>query len=78
MPTEASPMSSRPPVRMICYYSAEGNPHQFVAGAGGITELREVQECSEFCYIPWIEVWAGDQLRARFNQHKLEHIFYAS
>jgi len=69
-------MIARPPVQRICYISAEGNPHVFIAGRDGITELREVEEYSEYCAIPWLEVWAGDQLVARFNQHKLEHILY--
>lgn len=69
-------MRKRPPIQMICYISAEGNPHTFHAGLGGITEIREVQEYSEVCFIPWVEVMRGDQLVARFNQHKLEHILY--
>ena len=67
---------NRPPVHKICYISAEGNPHTFSVGNCGITELREVEENSEYCVIPWLEVWAGDKLLARFNQHKLEHILY--
>lgn len=70
-------MKTRPPVSMICYTSAEGNPHTFTVGKGGITELREVEENGEYCTIPWIEVWHGERLLARFNQHKLEHIFYS-
>ena len=73
---EPTPMAERPPITKICYTSAEGNPYVFIVGRDGITEIRETQECSEYCHIPWLEVWAGEALRARFNQHKVEHIIY--
>ena len=76
MTTEPSQMSERPPIESITYISAEGNPHQFIVGRGGITEIRETQECAEYCHIPWLEVWAGESIVARFCQHKVEHIFY--
>ncbi len=69
------PMISRPPIERITYISAEGNPHPYQVGMG-CTEIREVEENGEYCLIPWAEVWDGDQLLARFNQHKLEHIIY--
>ncbi len=69
-------MINRPAVRMICYTDARGNPGVFSVGSGDVSEIRETEECAECCAIPWIEVWAGEKLIARFNQHKLEHIFY--
>jgi hypothetical protein len=69
-------MSERPPVRMICYTDSHGNPHEYQVGSCDVTAIREVEENGEYSTIPWIEVWAGDKLLARFNQHKLEHIFY--
>jgi hypothetical protein len=68
-------VNNRPPVQEICYISAEGNPSSFIVGRG-VTEIREVEENSEYCMIPWVEVWDGEDLLARFNQHKLEHILY--
>lgn len=73
---EPTPISSRPAIVEICYISADGNPHTLRVGSNGITEIRETQEGGEYCLIPWLEVWAGDTLTARFNQHKIEHIFY--
>lgn len=74
--SEPSKMEDRPPIDSIVYISAEGNPHTIIVGRGDVTEIRETQECGEFCYIPWVEVWAGESLTERFVQHKLEHIFY--
>lgn len=68
-------MSERPPVQMISYIDAQGNPHTFTVGCG-CSEIRETQECGEQAFIPWVEVWNGDKLLARFCQHKLEGIFY--
>ena len=73
---ETSLMAERPAIDMIAYTSVEGNPHSLVVGYNGITEIREVNESGEYSFIPWVEVWAGDRLHARFNQHKLDHIFY--
>lgn len=67
---------SRPPIQMICYTDSHGNPFEFNVGRQGVTEIREVGEYGEYAMIPWVEVWRGDQLVARFSQHKLEHIFY--
>ena len=67
---------SRPSIRSIAYISTEGNPDSFHVGSYNVTEIREVEENGEYCMIPWVEVWAGEKLIARFNQHKLEHIFY--
>ena len=74
--SEPTPMANRPPVRMICYTSVQGNPHEFSIGRNGVTVIRETEECAEYSTIPWLEVWEGETLVARFNQHKLEHIFY--
>lgn len=73
---EPTPMVKRPPVERITYISAEGNPHQFIVGRGGVTFIGETEENGEYCTIPWLEVWDGDTIVARFNQHKLEHILY--
>ena len=70
-------MKNRPPARSICFISPEGNPCEYIVGRGGVTELREVEESGEYSRIPWVEVWASESLLARFNQHKLEHIFYS-
>lgn len=75
MSDKHSEMQVRPPIQRITYISAEGNPCVYEIGRGA-TEIREVQESSEYSYIPWVEVWSGDDLLARFNQHKLEHIIY--
>jgi hypothetical protein len=68
-------MESRPPIHSICYISAEGNPHTFTRGLG-CTDIREVEENGELAFIPWVEVWDGEKLLFRANQHKLEHIVY--
>lgn len=68
--------NERPAVRLICYNDSHGNPSVFTVGVAGITEIREIGEDGEYAMIPWVEVWAGDKLLARFSQHKLEHIFY--
>lgn len=74
--SQPTPIAQRPPVERICYISAEGNPHVFIVGRDGVTDIRETEEGAEYCYIPWLEVWAGDAMLARFNQHKVEHIIY--
>lgn len=73
--TSTEIMKNRPKIAEVCFYSAEGNPQQFVVGRN-CTEIRETQEEAEVCYVPWLEVYADDRLVARFNQHKVEHIFY--
>jgi hypothetical protein len=65
----------RPPISEICYISAEGNPHRFIVGLN-CSEIREVQENGEMAFIPWVEVWHGEKLLFRANQHKLECILY--
>ena len=73
---EPTLMEKRPPIESITYISAEGNPDQFIVGRGGITFIGETQENGEFCTIPWLEVFDGENIIARFNQHKVEHIIY--
>jgi hypothetical protein len=68
-------MKERPPIERITYTSAEGNPCVFQVGQG-CSEILETEENSEYCMIPWVEVWDRSSLLARFNQHKLEHIIY--
>jgi hypothetical protein len=65
----------RPPISRITYMTAEGNPGIFDVGAN-CTEIRETEEYGEYTAIPWVEVWNGDKLMFRSNQHKLEHIIY--
>jgi hypothetical protein len=68
-------MINRPPIRMISYITTEGNPCSFTVGCG-CTEIREIEECGEQAFIPWVEVYDGEKLLFRSNQHKLEHIVY--
>ena len=68
-------MIDRPPIHMISYITTEGNPCSFTVGCG-CTEIREIEENGEYAFVPWVEVWNGERLLARFNQHKLEHIIY--
>jgi hypothetical protein len=68
-------MTDRPPIQSICYIDAQGNPNTFNKGLN-CTEIREVEECGDMSFVPWVEVYRGDTLVARFNQHKLEHILY--
>jgi hypothetical protein len=68
-------LKNRPPIRMICLITGDGNPHEFTVGSNA-TEIREVEEPGEYSFVPWVEVYNGDILVARINQHKLEHIFY--
>jgi hypothetical protein len=45
--------------------------------AGGFeVGSKQMSEQKEFCFIPWLEVFDGESLIARFNQHKVEHILY--
>ena len=69
-------MINRPAVRMICYTDAQGNPGVFSVGGGDVSEIRETEENGEMAWIPWVEVWNGEKLLFRSNQHKLEHIIY--
>lgn len=68
-------MINRPPIHMICYMDAQGNPHTFTVGCG-CTEIREVEENGEYAMIPFVEVYDGEKLIFRSSQHKLEHIVY--
>jgi hypothetical protein len=70
-------MNNRPAILEVGFYSTAGNPHNYVVGKAGITEIKETEECGEYASIPWVEVYAGNELIARFCQHKLEHIYYA-
>ena len=74
--SQPTPMSKRPPIERICIISAEGNPHVFQVGMGATTFIGETEEGAEFCMIPWLEVWEGENLVARMSQHKVEHILY--
>jgi hypothetical protein len=40
------------------------------------TAILEVEESGEYSFIPWVSVWQGETLLARFNQHKLDQIYY--
>lgn len=70
-------MKDRPPIVTICYITAEGNPSIFTVGSAGVTEIREVEEFGEYSAIPWVEIYKGEFLTARFCQHKLEYILYS-
>lgn len=70
-----TPMLKRPPIERITFISAEGNPHYYQVGMNA-TEIRETEEGGEYCMIPWLEVFDGENLVARLSQHKAEHILY--
>lgn len=69
-------MLTRPEISSIQRTDADGNPREYVVGRGGITKIQETQENGEYAFYAWVEVWAGDELFARFPQNKLDAIFY--
>ena len=79
---EASVLAGRPAVTMIARTDENGNPNLISVGKAIaykgdlVTEIREVDEYGEFAAIPWVEVYSGEKLLARFNQHTLDGVFY--
>jgi hypothetical protein len=65
----------RPPISAVWYTSLEGNPCCYRVGQG-VTRIVETKEMAEYTFVPWVEIWDGDSLIARFNQHKLDAIVY--
>ena len=70
-----TPMKNRPPIERISYIDPQGNTSQFIAGYNA-TRIVETEEGGEYCLIPWLEVWEGENLVARMSQHKVENIIY--
>jgi hypothetical protein len=69
-------MINRPPIKMIGYTDNEGGyPRTFIVGRD-CSAILEVEEPGEYAIIPWVEVWQGEKLLARFNQNKLDEIHY--
>lgn len=69
-------MINRPPIGSIEFTTTEGNPGNYIVGRNGVGRITEVEENGEYCFISWVEVWAGETLIARFPQNKLDCIRY--
>ena len=68
-------MIDRPPIKIIGWTDENGNPRSFTVGCN-CTAILEVEESGEYSFIPLVSVWQGETLLARFNQHKLDQIYY--
>jgi len=77
-----SDMAGRPAITFITRTDENGNPNVISVGGAidykkdSVTEIREVEEYGEYAAIPWVEVYSGEKLLARFSQHKLDSVFY--
>jgi hypothetical protein len=43
-----------------------GTEQTFVVGREGVTAIKPHRECGEMAYIPWVLVYAGDEIAYRF------------
>jgi len=53
-----------------------GNPLDYVVGRQGVTAIKQTERNGEYCTIPYVEIWAGNDLLAVMCQHKLSFIQY--
>ena len=48
----------------------------YTVGRYDITKISAVDEVGNGAYVPWFEVWKGDQLFARVNASYVSEVFY--
>jgi hypothetical protein len=53
-----------------------GNPIDYVVGRAGVTRIEACMKPGEYCYIPYVRVWAGDTAIGEFCQHKLSGLWF--
>lgn len=53
-----------------------GNPIEYLVGRGGVTRIEACTKPGEYCYIPYVRVWAGDKAIGEFCQHKLSGLWF--
>lgn len=53
-----------------------GNPADYRVGAHGVTKITETGRNGEYCYIPYVEVWMGDDVVLEACMHKCSFVEY--
>ena len=51
------------PIKLVSFNDEYGS--QYEVNAGGCTKIEAYGEPGEFCLIPWLAVWVGDEIRTR-------------
>src|SRR3546814_14186592 len=46
-------------------------PEMYRVGYGGVTRIEACEKPGEYCMLPYVRVWRGDECAAEFIQHKL-------
>ena len=50
----------------------------YIVGHGGVTKITPYREVGQMTYIPWLAVYAGDDITARVNCAGVESITYGT
>ena len=53
-----------------------GNPIDYIVGQN-CSRIEACEKPGEYCNIPYIRVWAGDECLAEFCQHKAAFVLFA-
>src|SRR3546814_20660497 len=53
-------------------------PEMYRVGYGGVTRIEACEKPGEYCMLPYVRVWRGDECAAEFIQHKLIGVYFAA
>lgn len=73
MTDDAHPIKQ--PIRSIAFHV--GNTDAEV-GRYGVTRIEACEKNGEYCMIPYVRVWRGDQCWMEIPQHKLSYVEFAN
>jgi hypothetical protein len=53
-------------------------PEIYRVGYDRVTRIEACEKPGEYCMLPYVRVWRGDECVAEFSQHKLIGVYFAA
>ena len=63
-------------IEALVVFESETASQEYKVGQSGVTRIEACAKGGEFCDIPYIRVWAGDEAIAEFCQHAVKGVYF--
>lgn len=71
---EVWPIASE--IEAVSVVDRDDSEEYYRVGRNGVTRIEKVAKNGEFCHLPYVRIWVGDQPFAEFGQHKVIGVYY--
>lgn len=63
-------------IQSVTVWAFETEAESYEVGKKGTTAIVPIFKSGEYCDLPYVQIWKGEQLYAEFAQHKCQGVYF--